>query len=61
MFRKYGTEYVLQNDEIKNKIKNTNLLKYSVTSPIQNDEIKIKLKIQIQKNMGLIIPVNLTK
>ena len=38
--KKYGVEYSLQSDEIKQKRKQTNLDKYGVEYPLQSDEYK---------------------
>jgi hypothetical protein len=40
---KYGTEYPLQNEDIKNKIKQTNIEKYGFENPFQNKEVKDKI------------------
>ena len=49
---KYGVENVLQNEEIKNKMKKTNLNKYGVENPFQNEEIKNKIKQTNLKKYG---------
>jgi len=49
---KYGVENVLQNEEIKNKMKKTNLKKYGVENPFQNEEIKNKIKQTNLKKYG---------
>jgi hypothetical protein len=51
--KKYGTSCVLQNEDVKQKIKNTNLKKYGVENPSQSPEIHQK-KIQTTlKNYGV--------
>jgi hypothetical protein len=40
--KKYGIDNIFQNENIKNKIKQSNLEKYGVDNPQKNKEIKIK-------------------
>ena len=49
---KYGTEYSIQNVEVKNKIKKTMLKKYGVENPLQNKDIRDKIKITNLKKYG---------
>jgi len=41
---RYGVEHQMQLDEVKNKIKQTNLDRYGVEYPPQNEEVKNKIK-----------------
>ena len=43
MIKKYGVEIPLQNLNIMNKLKKTNIKKYGVEHPAQNEEIKLKM------------------
>lgn len=42
--KKYGCENPLQNDKVKEKLKNTCLKKYGCENPLQNDKVKEKVK-----------------
>lgn len=55
--KKYGTFCVLQNEEIKNKIKSTCIEKYGVENPSQSSEIKQKKIETSLKNYGCEYPV----
>ena len=48
MFEKYGVENPLQLEEIKNKVKQSNIKKYGVENVLQSEEVKAKVK---QTNM----------
>lgn len=40
--KKFGCDYPLQSEDVKSKIKDTNLGRYGVINPLQNEEIKKK-------------------
>jgi len=50
---KYGVEHQMHLPEVKNKIKNTNLMKYGKTSPMKAEEIKQKVKDTLKKKYGV--------
>lgn len=54
---KYGVDYLIKNDDIKNKIKKTNILKYGVSNPFQSIECKIKIKETCIKKYGYLYPM----
>jgi hypothetical protein len=55
--KKYGVEYVLQNNDIKEKTKHTNLEKYGCENPMQNKEIKDKSKEILLTKYGVVSPM----
>ena len=50
---KYGVEYCLQSEDIKEKIKITNLEKYGVNYGFQNEDIKEKIRITNLEKYGV--------
>jgi hypothetical protein len=54
---KYGVEFILQSDEVREKIKQTNLEKYGVEHHLQNPEIYSKTKKTNLSKYGLEFPV----
>jgi hypothetical protein len=58
---RYGAEFVMQQQEFKDKKTATCLEKYGVENPSQLDEIKEKKKATIKKNFGVTNPVYLKK
>lgn len=51
--KKYGVKNPLQNEKIRNKIKNTNIKLYGTENPFQNDIIKNKIKNTILNKYGV--------
>lgn len=54
---KYGVDYVSQCDDVREKIKHTNLKRYGAESPFQNKDIKNKIKKSNIENLGVEYPM----
>lgn len=54
---KYGVDYVSQCDDVREKIKHTNLKRYGAESPFQNNDIKDKIKKSNIENLGVEYPM----
>jgi uncharacterized alkaline shock family protein YloU len=54
--KKYGVKNVFMNEQIKEKIKKTNMKKYGVDNPFKSEEIKEKIKKTNMKKYGVNYP-----
>lgn len=43
MTRRYGVKYAMQSEELKSKIRQTNIERYGTWNPAKNDEVRVKI------------------
>lgn len=58
MLAKHGVEHPMYSDQVKEKLKGTNLDRHGCESVFQNDEIKAKIKMTNLKNLGCENPMH---